>query len=293
MRILITGSNGLLGQYLVEQIKNLDVEFLGTSIGANRNTKLNELQFQSLDITNEDQVKQVCDQFQPTHMIHTAAVTNVDQCELDPKLCQKVNVQATQFLFEEAVRINAHFQLLSTDFVFDGQQGNYKETDLVHPLSVYGQSKVDAENLLIQSSYSNWSIVRTIIVYGVGENLSRGNLISWSKSMLEEGKDMNVVDDQFRAPTYADDLAKGCLAILQRQKTGIYHLSGPETYSIFDIVTKIADHYGFDKSKVHRISSATLNQPAKRPPFTGFDLTKAKLDLAYQPLTLEQTLQFL
>ena len=293
MRILITGSNGLLGQYLVEQIKNLKVEFLATSIGSNRNTRLSDLQYQELDITDEHQVKQVFEGFQPTHVIHTAAVTNVDQCELDPKLCQEVNVRATQLLFEAAVRFNAHFQLLSTDFVFDGQQGNYKETDPVHPLSVYGQSKVDAENLLIQSSYSNWSIVRTIIVYGIGENLSRGNLITWSKSMLEEGKEMNVVDDQFRSPTYADDLAKGCLAILQRQKTGIYHISGPETYSIFDIVTKIADHYGFDKSKMHRISSATLNQPAKRPPFTGFDLTKAKQDLAYQPLDLEQTLQFL
>ena len=117
-----------------------------------------------MDITNQERISEVFNAYHPTHIIHTAALTNVDYCELNPEECQEVNVNATRKLWEEAQKINAHLQLLSTDFIFDGLKGNYKETDEPSAVSIYGQSKVDAEQVLIQSQNDNWSIARTIIV---------------------------------------------------------------------------------------------------------------------------------
>lgn len=290
MRILITGSNGLLGQKIVKQLLKRNIYFLATSNGKNRNSDCPESHYKTMDISNVQQVNKVVSAFYPTHIIHTAAMTNVDACELNPEECQRINVEGTKNVYQSAISVKAHFQLLSTDFVFDGIKGNYSEEDKVGPLSIYARSKVDAENLLLSSDYSNYSIVRTIIVYGTAVNLSRTNLFLWAKDALPKGEPMNVVDDQFRAPTWADDLAWGCIRICELNETGIYHLSGPKTYSIYEIVEKIARFYGYETKSLNRIESETLNQPAKRPPRTGFDLTKAKTDLNYQPKTIEETL---
>lgn len=290
MKILITGANGLLGQKIVRQLMKRNIPFLATSNGTNRNPDCPDSDYKTMDICNAAEVIAVFESYQPTHIIHTAAMTNVDACELNPDACQAVNVEGTQNVSDAARSVGAHFQLLSTDFVFDGEKGNYSEEDAVGPLSVYAQSKVDAEHLLLESTEHNYSIVRTIIVYGTAHHLSRSNLFLWAKEALPKGEQMNVVDDQFRAPTWADDLAWGCIRICELNETGIYHLSGPETYSIFDIVQKVADYYGYDTGSLNRIASATLNQPAKRPPKTGFDLSKAKNKLNYQPKTIEETL---
>ena len=293
MRILITGSNGLLGQKLVTLCQAKNITYFATSKGENRNSKCSAENYYELDITNQDAVNVVFNQLRPTHVIHTAAITNVDFCELNPDDCELVNVTATEFLINASNAVNAHFQLLSTDFVFDGEKGNYKEEDEVNPLSVYAESKVKGEVLTQGLAKNDWSIVRTIIVYGNGENLSRSNVIAWAKGALDKGDEINIIDDQFRAPTFAEDLAAGCLAILEKDKNGIFHISGPETMSIFQIVERIASYFSVNMDKVNKISSTTLDQPAKRPPKTGFDLSKAYRELDYSPRTLEETLAIL
>lgn len=290
MKILITGSNGLLGQKIVRICLKRGTNFLATSNGVNRNSDCPSEFYQEMDITNQRQITSVFDSFQPTHIIHTAALTNVDYCELNPEECKEVNVIATSKLWEEAQKINAHFQLLSTDFVFDGLKGNYKESDSPSAVSIYGQSKVDAENILINSKNTNWSISRTIIVYGKANNLSRTNIVLWSIDALSKGETMKIINDQFRMPTWADDLAWGCLEICRRNKIGIFHLCGPELMAVNEIVFRIAKHIGKSTENVEIISSTTLNQPAKRPPRTGFDLTKSKEELGYNPQTLENTI---
>ena len=293
MRILITGSNGLLGQKIVRQALKKGIIFLATSKGENRNPDCPSENYQSLDICKEDDIAFLFTDFQPTHVIHTAAITNVDACELNPEECELVNVIASRYLFEASQKINAHFQLLSTDFIFDGEKGNYKETDEPNPLSVYAKSKVDGEALLLNSDYKNHSIVRTIIVYGIGNNLSRNNIICWAKEALGKGQEMNIIDDQFRAPTWADDLAWACLRICELNKTGIYHISGPETLSIYSIVERVANFYKLSTESLTKTDSSTLNQPAKRPPRTGFDLSKSRNELGYNPKTLEETLRLI
>jgi dTDP-4-dehydrorhamnose reductase len=290
MKLLITGSNGLLGQKIVNQCLKRGIDFIATSKGENRNSKCPEINYRSLDICDNDAVYTCLSSEKPTHVIHTAAMTNVDQCELNPAECHEINVKATQNLWLASRILGIHFQLLSTDFVFDGAKGNYSEADKPNPLSIYAQSKLDAENLLLDSENNNWSIVRTIIVYGQAENLSRTNIICWAKESLGKQQTMKIIDDQFRAPTWADDLAWACIRICELNKKGIFHISGPETMSVFDIVTRIAKYYKLETSLIERTDSSTLNQPAKRPPRTGFDLTKAKTELGYAPKTLEETL---
>ena len=290
MKLVITGSNGLLGQKIVNQCLKHGIDFIATSKGENRNSNCPLNKYRNLDVCDKEAVFHCLDTIRPTHVIHTAAMTNVDQCELNPTDCQEINVVATQNLWLASTQLGIHFQLLSTDFVFDGLTGNYTEEDKPNPLSVYAKSKVDAEKLLLESSNLNWSIVRTIIVYGQGENLSRTNIICWAKEALAKKQPMKIIDDQYRAPTWADDLAWACIRICALDKKGIYHISGPETMSVFDIVTRVANYYSLDTSSIERTDSSTLNQPAKRPPRTGFNLTKAKTELGYSPKTLEETL---
>jgi dTDP-4-dehydrorhamnose reductase len=264
MKILITGSNGLLGQKIVRQLRKRNLAFLATSKGENRNPDCENSNYVSMDICSEKEIAKVFNAYLPSHIIHTAALTNVDTCELNPNECYETNVAATQKLFNQAKVIGAHFQLLSTDFIFDGEKGNYKEGDTPNPLSVYARSKVDAENFLLTDLYPNYSIVRTIIVYGVGNNLSRTNIVCWAKEALSKGQEMRIIDDQFRAPTWADDLAWACIRICELNKTGIYHISGPETMSIFEIVQRVAKHFGLPTKTLIRTDSSNLNQPANR-----------------------------
>jgi len=293
MRVVITGSNGLLGQKIVQYCQSNSIEYFAISKGENRNSNCPESRYTELDITDRNQVFEVLNKLTPTHLIHTAAMTNVDQCETDKEGCELINVTATAYLLEASNSLNCHFQLLSTDFVFDGVKGNYVEDDIINPLSAYAKSKADAEKIVKERATCPWSIVRTIIVYGKAENLSKSNIILWAKTVLEKGDPLSIVDDQFRAPTWAEDLAAGCMAILEKQRTGVYHMSGPETMSIHELITRIARHFGYPTDHITKISSATLNQAAKRPPKTGFDLTKARTEVGYDPHTLEQTLDAL
>lgn len=290
-RILITGSNGLLGQKLVQLLKGRpEVELIATSTGDNRISNSEGYTYRSLDITDCEAVFEMFEECNPTAVINTAAITLVDLCETEQELCQQVNVTAVGHLLEASIKHNTHLVQVSTDFVFNGQAGPYRETDIPDPLSVYSTSKHDAECLLTSADYKNWSIARTMIIYGVGENMSRSNIVLWARMALRDQQDMNVVGDQFRSPTLAEDLAEGCWQIVNRNAKGIYHISGPETMSILEIVFKIAAHYGYDTVKVTEIDTASLGQPAARPPRTGFHIDKARADLDYSPMTLEQGL---
>lgn len=294
MRILITGSNGLTGQKLVDALRHdPEVELIATSRGDDRSPEPLGEQYRSMDITLQADVDRVFDETMPDAVIHTAAMTNVDACTLDPEACQLQNVTATQHLVHAAKRHGCHFIHLSTDFIFDGENGPYREEDEPAPLSIYGQSKLDAEHVVMNAGLDKWAIARTIIVYGVTADMSRSNVVLWAKKALEQGKPINVVDDQWRSPTLAEDLADGCIRIAKRGATGIYHLSGPETMSILELVQRVGRYFGLDTSVVNPIKSDSLGQPAKRPPRTGFVLDKARRDLGYAPRRFEDGLAVL
>lgn len=291
MAILVTGSNGLLGQKIVAQLLAANKSFLATSIGPNRNPDCPNDHYRPLDITSRNEVVDILVTENIDVIINTAAMTLVDACEDEVDKCRKINVDGVRILYEAAEEHKIFLIQVSTDFVFDGENGPYKESDKRNPLSVYATSKRDAEDILINGSYQEWAILRTIIVYGKGNNLSRSNIVLWAREALKEGNELKIVDDQFRAPTWADDLAWACIKTAELKAVGIFHISGPETFSIYELVCRIADYYGYDKSVIKPISSSTLNQKAKRPPKTGFDISKARETLGYQPLTIEESLK--
>jgi dTDP-4-dehydrorhamnose reductase len=294
MKILITGSNGLTGQKLVEALRNdPEVELVATSRGEDRTPEPLGHRYRSMDITVPAEVDAVFDEVRPDAVIHTAAMTNVDACALDPDACQLQNVTATGHLVDAAKRHGSHFVHMSTDFVFDGRNGPYREEDEPAPLSVYGQSKWDSERLVMEAGLAKWAIARTIIVYGITADMSRSNVVLWARKALEQGKPIKVVDDQWRMPTLAEDLADGCIRIAKRGATGIYHLSGPDGMSILELVFRVGKFFGLDTSVVTPIKSESLGQPAMRPPRTGFVLDKARRDLGYAPRGFEEGLAVL
>ena len=290
MKILITGSNGLLGQKLLHKLrKDSSVQLIATSKGENRVSRKEGYTYFDLDITNNYAVAKLISREKPQVVINTAAMTNVDLCEDENKDCDALNVEAVRYLADACVKVDAHLIQISTDFIFDGENGPYKEEDKPNPLSYYGLSKLKSEQLL-QEHAVKWTVLRTIIVFGVGENLSKGNIVLWAKGALEKGDPLNIIDDQFRAPTLAEDLADICILAAKKKALGIFNASGKDIMSIYEIVERIAKHYGNTTENLNKISTATLNQTAGRPPRTGFILDKSRKVLGYNPHSFEESL---
>jgi len=290
MKILITGSNGLLGQKLLHKLrKDYFVELIATSKGSNRVTERSNYTYFDLDITNNDAVAKLIESEKPQVVINTAAITNVDLCEDQKKACDALNIDAVKYLADACADIDAHLIQISTDFIFDGEDGPYKETDIPNPLSYYGLSKLKSEQLLEAHSVK-WTVLRTIIVFGVGEHLSKGNIVLWAKAALEKGEPLNIIDDQFRAPTLAEDLADICILAAKKKAFGVFNASGKDIMSIYEIVKTIAKHYGYSIDNLNKISTATLNQKAVRPTKTGFILDKSRKELGYNPHSFEESL---
>jgi dTDP-4-dehydrorhamnose reductase len=291
--ILVTGSNGLLGQKIVYKlIKRSDVNLIAASKGENRLIEKNGYTYINLDISKPEEVRAAVEKFQPQVIINTAAMTNVDECETKREECWGANVTAVENFVNAIGSAAIHLVHLSTDFVFDGEAGPYKEEDQPNPLSYYALSKYESEKVLQKSNIS-WTILRTIIVYGIVDNMSRSNVVLWAKGALEKGQPINVVDDQFRSPTLAEDLADACISASDKRAKGIFHVSGKDIMSILELVYRVADFWKLDKSIVKPIKSDTLNQAAKRPPRTGFILNKAYRELDYKPHSFEEGLKIL
>lgn len=284
MKILVTGSNGLLGQKLVALLhQQPEVELLATSRGANKLAGLYpQVRFRALDVTSRDQVHRVLAEEQPTHLLHTAALTNVDECELHQAECWQQNVTAVAHLVAACEEHQIHLLHVSTDFVFSGAEGPLTEEAVPAPVNFYGQSKLAAEQL-VQQARTPWAILRTVLVYGVAHDYGRTNLVLWVRDSLRAGKPIKVVDDQYRTPTLAEDLAQGCWLAAQHQARGLYHISGQEQLTPYEMARQVADYFQLDASLIERVDASTFTQPAKRPARTGFIITKAVRELGYQP----------
>lgn len=292
-KILVTGSNGLLGQKITERVlKQKDVALIATALGPNRYSIKEGYEYAEMNIADEQSLFEVIAKYQPDVIINTAAMTNVDTCELEKEKCWQLNVEAVASLIKVCKQFHIQLIHLSTDFIFDGAEGPYDEEAEPNPLSYYGESKLAAEELL-KASNIHWTILRTIIVYGIVNDMSRSNIVLWAKGALEKGNPIHVVDDQWRMPTLAEDLAEICLLAAKQGAQGVYNASGKDMMSIIELVKEVADFYHLDASLIQPISSASLNQTAKRPVKTGFILDKSIKELGYQPHSFREGLQMM
>ena len=293
MRILITGTNGLLGGFLVPELLLHGHAVYASGLGSCRLPLMYEGKravYEPMDITDALNVESVVSHIQPDCIIHAAAMTQADDCEKDPVTCWTINVTATRFLIAAAKRCGARFLYVSTDFVFDGLHGPYAEEAPTGPVNYYGCSKLAAEKA-VQESGLDWSIARTVLVYGHSDNMARSSLMSWVSAKLSAGESIRVVDDQVRTPTYAGDLATGIRLMIEKKATGIYHLSGKDVLTPYDMAVMTAQYAALPVDRIERVNAAVFSQPARRPLRTGFIIEKARLELGYDPVSFTEGLR--
>lgn len=292
MRILVTGSNGLLGQKLTHLLqKDSSVYLIATARGESA-LRIEKGEYHSLDISDPGNVERVLRLATPDVIINAAAMTQVDDCETQREACWKANVTAVENLVRYCAALNIHLVHVSTDFIFDGTHGPLDEDAVPNPVNYYGESKLAAEKI-IQSSTISWSILRTVLVFGITNDMSRSNIVLWVKNSLEQKKPIQVVNDQWRTPTLAEDLATGCYLAAKKKATGIFNISGKDFMTPYDIAIRTADHFKLDKSLINPTDSSRFKQPARRPPKTGFVIEKARKELGYEPHSFEEGLAIL
>ncbi|WP_194776660.1 SDR family oxidoreductase [Pararhodonellum marinum] len=287
--LLITGANGLLGQNLLLQLlEDSPYRIIATGRGGSRLPDAwNHFTYREMDLVDHKAIRRVFGEEKPDIVIHAAAMTHVDQCELNQEECYQQNVVAVQNLIK-ACELESSFLIhLSTDFIFDGESGPYLEEASPNPVNYYGETKWEAERL-VQNAKLDWAIVRTVLVYGALMNGEKGNFITWIKSSLEAGKTLTMVNDHVRTPTFAGDLAAGCLLIAKNKAKGIYNISGEETMTPYDMAIATARYFKLPEENIKKVDSTTFTQDAKRPMITGFDIEKAKKMLGYSPKSFKE-----
>ena len=291
MKIAITGANGLVGQHLVKELLEKGHSVIAIGKGPDRNNFGGDrYEYCELNIVDAFQLHDLLFENRPDTLVHAAAITQIDDCEKNRKLCEEVNEKGTMNALASAELYCGHFIFISTDFVFDGISGNYKEEDRVNPVSFYGETKIRGEALVMKSSIP-WTIMRTCLVYGNAISGTRSNIVSWVKQSLEQQKEINVVCDQVRTPTYVGDLVKGILLAIEKRAGGVFHISGKDQLTPYDMAKKTAAYFKLDDRLINKVDASSFTQPAKRPPITGFDISKARDVLGYEPLSFEEGLK--
>ncbi|GGZ33940.1 NAD(P)-dependent oxidoreductase [Echinicola pacifica] len=292
--ILVTGANGLLGQKLIKRLlEQQQYEIIATGRGACRLPESwKGYTYASMDITDESAVMEVFGKYAPKLVIHGAAMTNVDQCETEREDCYAQNVRAVSHILNGCEAQGAYLVHVSTDFIFDGAEGPYDEQAVPNPINYYGETKLQAEKLILDSRVKA-GIARTVLVYGISHDMSRSNIVLWVKDSIEKGKTLQLVDDQLRTPTLAEDLAEGCLLMAANQAEGIYNISGEEVLTPYEMAMQTVDFFKLDKTKITKTDSTAFQQTAKRPLKTGFIIQKAKDQLNYKPKSFKKGIEIL
>lgn len=292
--ILITGANGLLGQKLVAQlIKSTAYNIIATGRGQGRMPpEWMGYKYVPMDTCCPEQINGVFKTYRPQFVIHCASMTDVDQCERDKAGCMMQNVDAVTHMVDACISTRSQLVHLSTDFIFDGEDGPYTEEDTPNPINYYGHAKFLSEKI-VKASSIDWTIVRTGLVYGITTAMTRSNIVLWVKSALEGGKELHLVDDQIRTPTLAEDLAIGCIKIIEREALGIFNISGEEILTPYQMGVQVAQYFGLDVSKIKKSDSSSFTQTARRPLKTGFLLKKAIERLDYCPRSFTEGIKII
>jgi len=285
-KILITGSNGLLGMQLRCLLEKNDFSVIASGIGSDRLTNHNHIYIE-LDVTSSERCEYILNTYQPDIIVNAAAMTDVDKCEKEKERCLEVNSDSIDAFIPYLKKNNTHYIQISTDFIFNGEKGPYIETDDCDPINFYGFSKLEAEKKITTNNLK-YTILRTSLIYGMDND--GNNFLMWVRKNLMDNVELNIVDDQYRTPTYVLDLSAAILEIVKHKKYGTYHISGGENLSIFEIVCNIAKHYKLSISLVNRIKSSELNQIAKRPSRSGLKIKKAIENFNFTPTDLNNAL---
>jgi dTDP-4-dehydrorhamnose reductase len=281
-RILITGASGQLGNAVLKEFQDyeiLAVDLIPTAIQSQ------SIEFKSLDITKKDEVKSVIQSFKPEIILNLAAMTDVDVCEENPELAEEINSNCLNSFLDE---FQGTFVQISTDYVFNGEDGPYSETNQTDPINRYGRTKLNAEKLV--RGYSNqWIILRTNVVYDYIQS-TEASFVKWVVDSLNNGKSINVVNDQWNNPTWTVSLAKILHQALNKKMTGLFHYGGADQVNRYQFAEMIAQVFHLDKSIIKPISTSDLNQIAPRPLNCGLKTQLIESKLGVKPISLLECL---
>jgi dTDP-4-dehydrorhamnose reductase len=285
-RILIVGSNGLLGRRLSQWFsRDNRCELLCTSI-ENFST-IENAEYQILDITNKSKVKEIVLNFFPDYVINTAAFTNVDQSEIEREKAWRTNVNGVENLALYSWTVDAHLIHMSSDYIFDGKNGPYTEIDKPCPINYYGRTKLASENS-IKSSGVRHTIIRSNVLYGPTK-YGRPDFVKWVINSLNQNKEILIVADQYNNPTFIDDIVTAVDKIIYYKKEGIFNIAGVDVLSRLDFARKIAEYFKLNLGLIKPITTFELNQLAARPLKSGLITLKAQTELNYRPKTITET----
>ncbi|MEZ4721608.1 MAG: SDR family oxidoreductase [Flavobacteriales bacterium] len=280
-RVLLTGATGLVATHISELFSESD-DLVLTSRSTVANTPFH---FEHFDWRNTDEIKSFLKSVRPKTIIHTAGVTSVDYAELNKQETGLVNVAAVQEMVSWCKLNDCRLVHFSTDFVFDGELGMYSEANESNPLSYYGSSKLKSEQIVLTGLVSS-IVIRTVLVYGYNAQLSRLNFPLWLKQQLEQGVELSITADQFRTPTYAEDLAKATILLARSNVSGLFHVGGPQYMSVFDFALLVCDEFNLNRELIKPSKTEIMNQSGKRPLKTGFDISKVSSQIDYQPVNV-------
>jgi dTDP-4-dehydrorhamnose reductase len=284
MKVLITGASGLYGSKLTQLIQEEHQVY--AAYGKNKPAYGNPIQF---DVSNKIQVENAFKKADPDVVVHAASLTNVDTCETDKSLAWKINVEGTRNIAEAAKAYDAFLFYVSTDYIFNGEKGNYIETDKPDPINYYGLTKLKAENI-VHDTVNQYCIARTSVLYGASPTAGKINFALWLINKLRKKETVKILTDQTNSPTLNTNLAEMTREIIQRKKTGIYHLSGDTQISRYDFAKMIAVTFGLNLALITPLSSSEFPWIAKRPKDSSLNTTKAKNALTKKPLPVEEAL---
>jgi len=286
-RMLITGAAGLLGQHLINKLKD-DYILLAIDIAESPFDNHPNIRYLQADLAKFNAVKPLMDKFSPELIFNCAGITDVDECEKNRKLAYNLNVKLVKNLLRLDFKKAIHF---SSDYVFNGENGPYAETDDTDPIGYYGETKLISEKIL-ENSGRDYVIVRTNVLFGSGKNI-RPNFIIWLIERLKQGNHLHVVTDQFNNPIHADNLADAVIEVAQIEYSGIIHIGGADYLSRYEIASCTAKHFGLNNELVSPIATKELGQTARRPLKGGLKIGRAKKLLKTHLLTFNEALGLL
>lgn len=286
MKILITGSNGFLGQHLCINLASKGFDVIATSRGSNKIEHQENIQFQAVDVTKKSEIESAMQQYKPDVIIHNAAMSKPDECHNNNEACILQNVTATEHLVEAAEKINSYFIYVSTDFVF-GENGPHSEDAEKAPLNFYGKSKLMAEEIIINSGLK-YAIMRPVFIYGKQLTNMKGTFLHWVKNSLSNGQKISVVNDQQRTPTFVNDICDGLTSMIEKQVVGDFHLAGKDILTPYQMAVTLAKTLQLDASLITPVTSETFVEPVKRAKKSGLKIDKAIRELNYLPVSFEE-----
>ena len=282
-KVLVVGT-GLLGGKLAKLFTD-KFEFEVFTTYAQHRIPISGYKTYKMNIENRHSCE-IIKKIKPDYIVHTAAFTNVDACEMHKEDAFKINVNGTKHIAEASKEINTKLVYVSTDYVFDGEKGMYKEDDPTNPVDYYGETKLEGEKVVKDLRLRDYIIVRPSVLYGW--NSVRLNFVTWVIDELREGKEINIVKDQFNTPTLADNLAELILELIESEESGLFHACGSERINRYDFALKIAAIFDLNKELIKPIASDQLNWIAKRPMDSSLDTSR--ISRIQKPLNIEEGL---